>query len=1186
MKTLLPRILTKEKDPDSYKAVEELDEVLLKSEEEGIRNIALTGPYGSGKSSVLNTLKHDFNEGRKYLSISLATLQSGNETNESGGDSPKNIEDKEALNRRIEYSILQQLIYREKASTVPNSRFKRITYFTRKELWGFVLWTIGFIIAFFIAFEPEFAKIDSAYEWLNLGKVNALFDFLAMGYMLFCSAYVIKYFVQGYSNSKLNKLNLKDGEIDIKEDNSIFNKHLDEILYFFRATEYNVVIIEDLDRFETSDIYLKLRELNQLINESEEIKRHITFVYAVKDDVFDDEHRTKFFDYIITVIPVINPSNSKDILKKQLSEIGLPDDTITDDDLAAIAFFIPDMRILTNIVNEFQQYREKLSKTGQALNMTKLLAMIVYKNYYPKDFAELHRRKGKVYLCISQKKSFIDIATQEIKDAIGACNQEIQAYKEAKKWEIIDLKKLFLISLLNQLSSMAVSIRINNQYYTIESIASSDKLFNDLLAQDSVTYHYLYNYNSASVSTNNTRINVKSFYQNSPYYTKIQQKSAVSETLQNRLCSLNKDLRTVSGLRFSSILLQYPNIRTSDKYVNLGLSEMMKIFIIEGYIDEDYYDYISYFYEGMISPADREYILSIRQLQTPEYNRHIDKIGNFVKELRPNNFITDSILNVELLDYFTSNKSKDFKSYDYYNRMIDVVDASSKKYNFLSEFCISSNSPGAFLEPYYKSRLSSIWSDVIGLPTDEKRDNLIISIIQYGGELNDKIFNWISDNYSFIHKQYSYIRTNQIKYIVENAAFATLKTGNEELLKLVISESSYTIAKDNLRVVISFIYNKSEVTAQDITLDNIRNCDNSDVISYLLKEENLPLTFDCLNHKYKNESLGAIEFILDSNLPDDKKREFLLGQECRRENIIGLTDEQAFLMYECNLIVPTWENVSVLFEKYGSNTSIVLGFIKSNCESLSIEKSASGIENEVELFDLLFGSNNNLTFDEYKSLEKAFECVVEGDEYLKSLSNDRFDVLLRGRKIPFDKENIVLLNGLPQLSSFLIFWDRKFIENIDWEYTLTAEICLNLLKNDKFLTEEKLSIIRKATYPVTLNSKSLSDLVIAIFSKNVDDIPYSIAELRGLIKQSSLIEPKKIIANHILQSLEYNETDYVDVIQSIGDPSFTILSERRKKPKIEKTVLNLELLKTLKNKGFISSAKDEGDFMRPSYYKS
>ena len=156
------------------------------------------------------------------------------------------------------------------------------------------------------------------YTIFDWGCVNKLIDLAALIYILFCFGYVIRYVIQGYSNSKLNKLNLKDGEIDIKEDTSIFNKHLDEIIYFFRATPYNVVIIEDLDRFETPDIYLKLRELNQLINESKEINRHIVFVYAVKDDVFVDEARTKFFDYIITIIPVINPSNSKAILKKEL----------------------------------------------------------------------------------------------------------------------------------------------------------------------------------------------------------------------------------------------------------------------------------------------------------------------------------------------------------------------------------------------------------------------------------------------------------------------------------------------------------------------------------------------------------------------------------------------------------------------------------------------------------------------------------------------------------------------------------------------------------------------------------------------------------------------------------------------------------------------------------------------------
>lgn len=1185
MKTLLPRILTKKDDPDSYKAVEELDEALRNAEEEGIRNIALTGPYGSGKSSVLNTLKQDFKDRRNYLSISLATLQSGSEDNDTGEDESKNSDDKEALNRRIEYSILQQLIYREKASTVPNSRFKRITYFTKKELWGLVLWTIGFIIAFFIAFEPEFAKVDSAYEWLNWGKVNALFDFLAMGYMLFCSAYVIKYFVQGYSNSKLNKLNLKDGEIDIKEDNSIFNKHLDEILYFFRATEYNVVIIEDLDRFETSDIYLKLRELNQLINESEEIKRHITFVYAVKDDVFDDEHRTKFFDYIITVIPVINPSNSKDILKKQLSEIGLPYNTISDDDLASIAFFIPDMRILTNIVNEFQQYREKLSKTGQPLNMTKLLAMIVYKNYYPKDFAELHRRKGKVYSCISLKNKFIGIATQEIKDEKAKYNEEFERYLSDSKLTIIEYRRLFMFDLAKQIESTLTSIRIDNQYRSIDEICNSDKLFNALVNLSTrFDYSYYYGYGTSNSSST---FNISSYYSSSAYSQRIKRVSDEGKSLlMEQMRDCDERIRRISGKSLAQLITEFLSVRKSNALKDLMLPDLMMVFMTEGYIDENYYDYISYFYEGMISPADREFILSIRQLQAPEYNRHIDKIDNFVKELRSNNFISDSILNIELLNYFTSNKSRDPKISDFYNRMVDVIDASPKKYDFLSEFCISSNSTSTFLEPYYKPRLSSIWKDIVSLPANEKRNFLFVSILLFGGDLNDEIFNWICDNYSFVENHYSYIEDNRLKFIIENATFSVLQSGNDPLLNLVISEYSYTITKDNLRVVLASVYNKPEVTIQDITLDNIRNCGNDDVKSYLLDEDNFSTTFDCINIQYNNESLESIEYILKSNLPEEKKRDFLVGQECRRENAIDLTDEQAIMMYECNLIVPTWENVSILFKKYGSNTARVINFIKANCESLSIEKSASGIDKEVELFDLLFGSNEHLTFEEYVSLDKAFECDVEGDEYLTTLSKERFELLLRNRKIPFDKENIAVLNGTERLSTYLIFWNKKFIENIDWDYMLSAEVCLVLLQNDRFSTEEKLTIIRKAQYPVTQNNESLSNIVLSIFSENLDGISYTIAELRSLIKQSSLLVPKKIIANHVLIALDYNENEFIDVLQSIGDPSFTAISERHKKPKIDKTVPNLELLKTLKNKGFISSAKDEGEYMRPNYFKS
>lgn len=96
------------------------------------------------------------------------------------------------------------------------------------------------------------------------------------------------------------------------------NTYLDEILYFFSVSKYEVVFIEDLDRFDQSDIFVKLRELNQLINNSKKVKQNVVFVYAIKDDMFMNKERTKFFDFIIPVIPVINNSNSKDKLQTVL----------------------------------------------------------------------------------------------------------------------------------------------------------------------------------------------------------------------------------------------------------------------------------------------------------------------------------------------------------------------------------------------------------------------------------------------------------------------------------------------------------------------------------------------------------------------------------------------------------------------------------------------------------------------------------------------------------------------------------------------------------------------------------------------------------------------------------------------------------------------------------------------------
>ena len=165
IRALNPKILTSE--DSSYKTVEELNAVIEEALKYGeIKNIALTGPFGSGKSSILLTLRKKF-DNYEYLPISLATLKADDDENPP----QKTDEEIEKVNRRIEYSILQQLIYREKISTVQNSRFKRIIHIDKKTLRNISLNAILFFISFVVAFEPKWLRVESICNVLNWGEL-------------------------------------------------------------------------------------------------------------------------------------------------------------------------------------------------------------------------------------------------------------------------------------------------------------------------------------------------------------------------------------------------------------------------------------------------------------------------------------------------------------------------------------------------------------------------------------------------------------------------------------------------------------------------------------------------------------------------------------------------------------------------------------------------------------------------------------------------------------------------------------------------------------------------------------------------------------------------------------------------------------------------------------------------------
>jgi len=995
IETLLPKKL--EKSDASYKSVIELNEALSSAEKEHIRNIALTGPFGSGKSSVLITLREDFAKEYKFLPISLATLQANEEENnisDLGGESDEKEREKriESLNRKIEYSILQQLIYREKTETVPNSRFRKIVHLSK---WELVKYPVAFVLTFLcilIVFEPSFAKVDSIYDFFSWGnKWNTIFDFAAAVWLLVALYKIARYVFKSYSNSKLNKLNLKDGEIEVIENNSIFNKHLDEILYFFQVTDYNVVIIEDLDRFGTPNIFLKLRELNQLINESKIVGRHITFIYAIKDDIFKDEERTKFFDFITTVIPVINPSNSKDKLKSALEKKGCGNDGISDDDLSEMAFFIQDMRILTNIVNEYKQYRDKLCEANNyRLNKTKLLGMIVYKNYYPQDFASLHRREGKVYRCISSKTKFIPLALKVIEKAEVELSKEEQIFNQDKNLSKTDLRRLFLFKLWHKLSNKPLSVRIENNYYSLEQIATSEILFSKLISEKEITYQYRYHHHYTS--TESAAIDFKQIDRDLNYSGRIDLIEKGAKYFHNEHRHIQQEKIKVKSLRLKDLIQKY-KLGETEEFKSFGLTPMMNVFIRRGYLDEDYYDYISYFYEGMVSLADRELLLSMKIEEGQPYDYHIDKIENFVKELKDYMFESDAILNIDLLDYLASN--------GIYSEMFEHIMVRLEYDNAPLQFLSQYYSEGEQQREVFKHFIeyTNSWKNIINWGNDTERENLIEAYLKFCPELGQEQQGWLNRNFRFLVEHCDDITLEQSLKLASTSCFVNLCDGSDDLLNYVIEHNCYEISLENMLLIARHLYKGDKtISAENLNYTRIKVTENESFVGYVRK--NISMVIQCLKDENKDENSETLMFLLtNDHIPSDVKVIYLTGQHNHIDSFGGIEDKEMYdIAVESKIILPTWENVSCYYDYKNGINEWLKSYINHYATELSNAAYPNDLSNKGDLFVSLFGSEL-LEIDNYRKLLRSFSSSFSDVDKLKNVGQDRLMILAENGRI-------------------------------------------------------------------------------------------------------------------------------------------------------------------------------------------
>ena len=1148
-----------------------------------ITNIAITGTYGSGKSSVLNTFKRRSKDIRqwKFLDISLSTFQINEDHKGTNTLEPEQIQ-------LIERSILQQFFYSVPQAKIPLSRFKRITDEGKISKFLHVTIIILFIGSSLILFDKlEFIEdIYSIPLWLTK---NSIWIFATSLLMI-----IYKTINTTFELSEI-KLNLHNSEFNIKneKEKSILNDHLDEILYFFDTTKKNMVIIEDLDRFNNNEIFIRLRELNSIVNKH--CKHKVVFIYAIKDDIFKDKDRTKFFEYIIPIIPVINPSNSfnwiQDNHKTTISKLDKKF-------LRNICFYFDDLRLVKNIFNEYQLYKENIKELRLDDNI--LFSIIVYKNKYPNDFSDLHINKGYIYHTFNSYKSNLIVEnTEELIRKSRDISKHIDRLESENIKNIDELNSVYAGTLLSYIANKIKGKNVIGLFtiysgdigFEIYEINTS-VFFESLIQESNLQYRFRepnQGYRKEDINFKEVEKSINSTLSYEQRLNNItSKKSGAVENLNKERKAISSKIKSIEMLRLSEF----------DKHEGLLQDKpLLRFLIINGHIDENYYKYISYFSDSDITLDEQNYLIQISEQRDPSFDINITNPSIILNDyIGIQSFLSSSSLNFHILDYLLSNQS--FTSQLKY-LLDNITNSSYPSFEFMSQYIQRNRNLMLFIPLLIANRETVIEDLQIGFDDEDSYYNLTKVIIhlplkqlESSNYLNSKLKNILENHSDYIgfilecfdkdedkFKEFSSILEPKITNI-------SYTSSHSELINWLGSNDYLSININLIRGAIDCIYSLPDASIHQTMYCELKEQPFTFLSSleetYLplhLWSENLPLYIDeFLDNLDEGEVLTEseetfIQILSSEYIKIDQIDALMHIVSTKILDIREINNELHDKLFEFNVAEANWKNVATYFQN--SENKIVdnlISFIDLNIEHLSGQceqlkftlLDSTTKENSIELALI---QCNQLDDSSYKKILSA-----SNNEWLNidisNLNKNKVLFLISHSLFGFNTNNwqsIIAFDDEDIRDSYI---QQHILSLIDGELIEELELSdfRTILSSDSITKEKKQEFIEQHMDRIISVLDIANRDIIEIFDNKV--LPEN---LYNYFKNN--LNPEDIRHLTLVQDNNLNDNDILSLIPKMGEP-FSELSDDDNKIRFEINIENKAILEILHNRGIIVNFTD------------
>lgn len=1162
-----------------------------------VRNVAISGAYSAGKSSVLASYKKKHSD-KNFLHISLAHFQSPNEKDKK--EKEVEAEVKESV---LEGKILNQLIHQISSDKIPQTNFRVKRRISPASIIIKALETISLLTAtiYFVFFDSWKSYVSALPDnWLK-----SILELSAHPYALMVDGIIIiallSFLIYGLIKIQKNKnvfrkLNLQGNEIEIFEesDDSYFDKYLNEVLYLFENVDADVIVFEDMDRFNANKIFERLREVNTLVNiqlqkENKKDKRILRFFYLLRDDIFVSKDRTKFFDYIIPIVPVVDSSNSYDQFISHFKKSGFFE-KFDESFLQGLSLYIDDMRLLKNIYNEFVIYFNRLNITE--LDCNKMLAIIAYKNLFPRDFADLQLNQGFVCTLFNNKEQFIAEEVKRLSEKISEIGHKIELAKNEH------------LKTIKELDAAFEDKKPIDYWNRKQDLSAADK--KDYAARKQAIENRLNNTIPDLESEKSSLEQELILTQNKPLWDII--------TRDN----INK-IFSITSTNEIGIVTSFNEIKSSEYF------DLLKYLIRNGYIDETYADYMTYFYENSLSRIDKTFLRSVTDRKSKEYAYQLKNPALVVSRLRLVDFDQEEILNFDLLTYLLQTQSH----IEYLERFIDQL-RETKNFKFI----------GAYFDvttemPNYIKYLNIKWSEVFNMVLEEKnlsekqiREYSIFSIY-YSDDDTIKLINQDSCLCNYISNARDYLAINEpdIDKLIHGFSLLGVcfigfdyETLNKDLFYAVYEESLYEINAENLRLIqteILGVKNDEDIVHKNYTL--LLSHSDSAITQYV--NQNINKYFDVVlqisGGTILDDENVAIAVLNNPDLTVECKHSYI---SALRTSIVLIKEIDDIALWSpllnADIVQYSECNIMDCFNAVKLNESVI-SYINRCDIDLDFSKTEYDEDAKEKLFDSVIICND-IDHSKYRKILMSLKFSYDTFD-ITEISDDKITILIDTNIIRMTADNLKFMReNYPNQTFYYIrksvekyidivdetlFSQEELLEILTWD--ISDKLKVRLLK----LSDEEISIIGK-NYSTTVclhilnNNFAKSDLpdLFSSFEQWDNSVQakifdYAVRHIASIIDDPNSASQK--LTNNLLHSERVNRDEKIDlfiaiipvlcedsikeILTSLSLTDYLKIFDTRSRPKFEINDENEKLLTAFKESNLIDSFEESPE--KKGYYK-